>query len=295
MRPFRSLLFVPGNRFDMLEKAKNLRADALIPDMEDSVPIAEKVAARETISSVLPALAEAGHTLVPRANSLSTGLLEEDLAAVIGPYCYGVTVGKVDSMWDIEQISRIIEPLERKAGLAPLSIKLIPWIETAKAIVNLPSICSASPRIVAVALGAEDFTNDMGIKRTDEGPEILYARMAIAVAARAADVLALDTPYANFRDPEGLERDAHTAQNYGFRGKFAIHPGQIEIIESVFSPTSDEVDEAQRIVEAFREAESAGRGSTSLDGKMIDVPVVERAKSLLALAEAIDQSQAGRG
>ena len=294
MEPLRSLLFVPGNRSDMLEKARNLRADALVPDMEDSVPAEEKSKARETIASELPILAEVGHKLVPRTNSLATGLLEEDLTAVIGPYCYGVTVGKVDSAWDVQQISRIIEPLERKAGLPPMSVKLIPWIETAKAIVNAYEICAASPRIVAVALGAEDFTNDMGIKRTDGGGEILYARMAIAVAARAADVLALDTPHTNFRDLEDLRRDAQVAQRYGFRGKFAIHPGQVETIESVFSPSPEDVEEARRILQAWNEAEAAGRGSTSLDGKMIDVPIVERARSLLALAEVIAQSQAGR-
>ena len=280
---------MPGNRADMLEKATGLAPDAFLPDMEDSVPWDEKGNARKVTASVLPRLAEAGTPVIPRVNSLDTGLLEDDLAAVVGPYIFGVSVGKIGSGEDIAQISDVMERLERSQGLDVGRLKLFPWIETASGVVNAREICVASSRIVAVAFGAEDFTNDMGVERTDEESQIAYPRSAVSVAARAADVLAVDTPFFSFRDPEALRRDCLVARRYGFKGKAAIHPAQIEIINEAFSPSAREIDEARRVVEAFDEAERAGRGSTSLDGKVIDVPVVRRARNLLETAEAVGQ------
>ena len=151
MELLRSLLFVPGNRPDMLEKATALQVDALVPDMEDSVPVAEKSQARETIAKMLPTLASEGRKIIPRTNSLGTGLLEEDLSAIVGPHIFGVTVGKADSVWDVHQIALIITKLEQQARLTPGSIRLIPWIETAQGVVHAAEICGASSRIVAVA------------------------------------------------------------------------------------------------------------------------------------------------
>ena len=280
----RSLLFVPGNRFNMLEKAAGFAPDAYIPDMEDSVPWEEKANARNVVASFLPRLAENGLPIIPRVNSLDTGLMEDDLEAVVGPSVYGVSVGKVDSAEDVERISKVVERLEAKAGLEVGHVKLVAWIETAAAIVNAYEICAASPRVVGVAFGAEDFTNDMGIERTAGEAEVAYPRSVICVAARAAGVLALDTPYFVFRDAAGLRRNARVARGQGFRGKFAIHPSQIEVINEAFSPTSTEIEEARRVVAAFEEARREGKGSTSLDGKVIDVPVVRRAQGLLELA-----------
>ena len=232
-------------------------------------------------------LGQAGPLVVPRVNSLDTGLMEEDLAAVVGPHIFGVSVGKVHSPEDIESISSTLDRLERKAGLEVGRIRLIPWIETAKAIVNAYQVCAASPRIVAVAFGAEDFTNDIGIQRTQDGSEVAYPRIVVCVAARAAEVVALDTPFFSFRDPEGLRQDAGIARKYGFQGKFAIHPAQIDVINEVFSPSPAEIEHARRVVAAFEEAQRVGRGTTSLDGKVVDMPVFSRARSLLDLAETV--------
>ena len=289
MTALRSLLFVPGNRSNMLEKAMGISPDAYIPDMEDSVPVEEKENARNVIASFLPRLAEVGPLVIPRINSLDTGLLQDDLAAIIGPHIFGVSVGKIQSTRDIDEISNIIEGLEKKAGLEVGAIKLVPWIETAMAIVNAYEICAASPRIVGVAFGAEDFTNDMAIERTEGESEIDYPRRVMCVAARAADVLALDTPYFSFRDPDGLRKNSLDAKGYGFRGKFAIHPAQVDILNESFSPSVDEIENARRVIAAFEEAERSGRGSTSLDGKVIDVPVVKRARQLLESAEGMNQ------
>ena len=283
----RSLLFVPGNQPRMLQKALGLAPDAYVPDMEDSVPLAEKEEAREVTASFLAGLARTGKLVIPRVNSLESGLLKDDLDSVLGAEIYGVSVGKISSAGQIHAVAGILTGLEKRSGLPSGTVKLIPWIETAIAIVNAYEICKASPRVVAVAFGAEDFTNDMGVTRSEEESQTAYPRAAVAIAARAADVLALDTPYFKLRDLEGLAGDASKARSYGFRGKFAIHPEQIEIINQAFSPSAEEVDRARREVEAFEAAQEAGRGSTSLDGMVIDVPVVRRARKLLEQAEAV--------
>ena len=231
---------------------------------------------------------------------------EESLALERRPHddrvelaCVRLTRILADDLYD-DGVARLFEipvegigiaDLERKARLEVGCIRLVPWIETAMAIVDAYRICASSPRIVGVAFGAEDYTNDMGIERTQSDAEILYPRSVIAVAARAARVLALDTPYFGFRDPDGLRRDAETARSLGFRGKFAIHPAQIEIINETFSPSPAEIEQARKVVSAMEEAKQRGRGSTSLDGQVIDVPVVRRAERLLEVAERMGGQQ----
>lgn len=284
MTILRSLLFVPGNKESMLTKALAQKPDALVPDMEDSVPGAEKANARELIRSFLPKLAATGVPVIPRVNALDTDWLEDDLAAVVGPHVLGISVGKVRNSGDVSAISQLIGSLEERAGLPRGGIKLLPWIETAEAIVNCSAICRASERIVGVAFGGEDFTFDMGIERLEDESQIAYARQSLCIAARAAHVLALDTPYFKLRNPGGLRDNALRAKSIGFKGKFAIHPEQIDALNECFSPSAEEIAHAERVVAAFEEAESRGRGSTSLDGWVIDVPVVKRARALLELA-----------
>ena len=285
MTILRSLLFVPGNKANMLEKALALAPDALVPDMEDSVPVAEKANARATIRSWLPRLAATGIPVIPRVNALDTDWLEADLEAVVGPGIFGISVGKVRGAADIAAISQRIGALERRAGLSPSTLRLLPWIETAEAIVNVSAICRASERIVGVAFGGEDFTFDMGVERLEDDSQVAYARQALCVAARAAHVLALDTPYFKLRNLEGLRDSSLRAKSIGFKGRFAIHPEQIDALNECFSPSAHEIAHAERVVAAFEEAERRGRGSTSLDGWVIDVPVVKRARALLELAQ----------
>ena len=287
MTILRSLLFVPGNTPRMLDRALGLRPDAFVPDLEDSVPWDEKTNARSITASYLERLAATGRPVIPRVNSMDTGLLEEDLAAMVGLHIFGVSVGKMDSPADVDEVAQLLQRLELRAGLAIGAIKLVPWIESARAIVNVYDICASSDRIVGVSLGGEDYTNDMEIERRDDDRELAYPRSAIAIASRAAGVLALDTPFFAFRDPEGLRANSYDSRGYGFRGRFAIHPAQIDIINQVYSPSDAEVEHARRVIAAFGEAARQGRGSTSLDGRVVDVPVVKRAEALLALAEAM--------
>ena len=289
-------LFIPGNRAEMLGKAGRYSASAFIPDMEDSVPLANKAEAREVTADALPSLYELSKPILPRVNSLLTGLTADDLAAVVGPYVVGISIGKVKSADDIAVVDGMLSELERDRGIAVGSVGILPWLETASAIVNAFGICTASERVRWVAFGAEDYSADMGISRavdvagSDTGcveeygeASLLYARSAVAVAARAAGVDALDTPYVKFRDAEGLRREAGLARRLGYVGKFAIHPAQIEVIDAVFSPTDAEIERARRVMEAAAAAEREGRGSVSLDGEMVDAPVVARARNVLGI------------
>ena len=289
----RSLLFVPGNTPRMLDRAIGLRPDAFVPDMEDSVPWDEKSNARNVTASYVPELAATGVSVIPRVNSLDTGLLEEDLSAVVGPHIFGVSVGKMDNPEIVAEVLSLLDRAEDAAGVERGATRLVPWIESAEAIVKVYDICTASERIVAVALGAEDFTNDMEIKRTDGDAELAYARGAIAVAARAAGVLALDTPFFSFRDVIALKANTEMSKAIGFKGRFAIHPAQLDIINSVYSPSEEEISQAQREIEVFEEAAAMGRGSTSLEGKVIDVPVVKRAQALIEKARAMGLAECG--
>ena len=286
MHILRSLLFVPGNRANMLEKAIGLRPDAVVPDMEDSVPMAEKANAREMVATFLPSFTENGHQIIPRVNSLHTGLMEDDIAAIVGPHIAGVSVGKVDGANDVRQIADAVGRREIATGIPFGSISLVLWVETASAIVNAYSICKASKRVIAVAFGGEDLTNDMAIPRTESEEELANPRSVVAVAARAAGVLALETPYFNYKDDEGLRRNSTASRNLGFRGRFAIHPAQIEGINASYMPSEEEIEQARRVVAAFDEAEGRGSAATSLDGMVIDVPVVERARKVLAAAQS---------
>lgn len=281
----RSLLFVPGNRPNMLEKALGFKPDAFVPDMEDSIPDGEKDNARETIKAHLKKLYATGIPIIPRVNALETGLAEADLAAVVGPYIAGISIGKIYTPEDIHQLDDIISELEKRSGIEVGSIKLVPWIETALSIVHCYDICAASPRIVGVAFGAEDFTHDMGIERTQDQKNVEFARNQMVVSARAAGVLALDVPFFSFKDQVALKADAESAKEIGFKGKFAIHPDQIDTINETFKPSKSQIAKAKRVVAVYVQAEEQGRGSTSLDGEVVDVPVVKRAYALLASLE----------
>ena len=266
----------------MLDKALKFKPDAYIPDMEDSVPFGEKAIAREMIRNHLPALSASGVPVIPRINGRNTGFAIDDAAAVVGSNIYGISIGKVNTPEDVHWLDQILYDLEAKNGVAVGSTKLILWIESALGIVNCFEVCTACTRIDAVAFGGEDFTHDMGIQRLEDDSNVAYARQSLCIAARASNVLALDTPYFQFRNEQGLIDNASDSKRIGFKGKFAIHPSQVDPLNRVFSPSQQEVEQAERIVSAFEQAERSGRGSTSLDGKVIDVPVVKRARALLA-------------
>ena len=288
MELYRSFIFVPGNRENMLERAKSFKADVIMVDLEDSVPSREKASARGMAKEWVPALSRQGQRVMVRVNSLDTGLTRSELETLVSPDLYGISLGKVESKWNIRDVDRMLSAIEPLAGVELGSTKVVAWAETASALVDARDIADSSQRVIALAFGAEDFTNDMGIERSDSGDEVQVPRSLVPVAARAANVASLDSPFVAFQDPEALRADAQKARQMGFTGKHAIHPAQLDIINEVFSPAPDEVAYARRVMDAWDKAEAEGRGSLALDGRMVDVPVVKRAQNLLAFADAIE-------
>ncbi|MDO8689722.1 MAG: CoA ester lyase [Dehalococcoidia bacterium] len=281
----RSILSVPGNRPAMLEKARSLPADALHLDLEDAVPPSEKERARQTVRQALPGFALQGQMIVVRVNSLSTGLTEADLDAVLCPHLNAISLPKAESAQDVARVDSMLAIREKALGQPIGKIGLLVWIETPKAVLEASQIASASERTVALLLGADDFTREMGIPRTKEGQELDFARWMVALAARAAGVLAIDTGYPDFRDEEGLVKEAWRARRMGFQGKFLIHPGQIDPVNQVFSPSPEEAREARRVLDAFEEALARGHATTSLDGSLIDTAIAGRARRILDLSK----------
>jgi len=277
----------------MIEKARTLPADALVLDLEDSVPVTEKAKARALVRDSITELASKGQRVFVRINSLASGYGQQDLEAVIIEGIDGISLPKPSSGDEVRQAVAIIERLEGETAAKLGHIKLIPWIETAKGLLNAFDIASASPRVVGISLGAEDFTLDTGIQRSEEGHELFLPRFMMAIAAKAADVIAIDTPYNDFTDEDGLLREARLTRSLGFEGKFVIHPSQIDPVNYVFRPSEEEVAQAKRIDEVFRAAEVQGFASTSLDGKMIDIPQAQRARKLLEVAQSIAQREEG--
>jgi len=275
----------------MLKKAEGFSTRWLIPDLEDSVPDAEKETARKTVGDHLRTLHGAGKYLCPRINSLETGLTADEISALVSDHIVGISVGKISSVEDVRAIEKLIEKAESQNGVSKGSIRILPWLETAGAIVNAYEICASSARIQWAAFGAEDFSADMGISRSvdDSGdgasaalePGLAYARSAVAVAARAAGVHILDTPHTKFRDLDSLENDAREAKALGYKGKLAIHPTQTELIETVFRPSDSEIERARAVLDAAKQAERDGKGAVALDGEMIDMPVIKRAQNVL--------------
>jgi citrate lyase subunit beta/citryl-CoA lyase len=281
----RSLLFTPGNNLRMIVKSGSLGADAVILDLEDSVPMPDKETARLFARDALEEVGRHGSAVFVRINASATGLAEDDLDWVVRPGLRGIVLPKAESANDVAALAAELEKRETR----PLTI--IPLLETAKGIVNAYAIAGASPRVVAVALGGVDFAREMGVSLTPEGRELFFARAQVAVAARAAEVLALDSPCIEVGDRVRLIAESQLARQLGYRGKLLIHPSQIGPVHEVFSPTAGEIADARKITEAFEQARQQGLGAISLDGKMIDEANYRQAQDLLAAAEGMKRDE----
>lgn len=289
----RTLLFVPGNQQRRIEKARNVPADALILDLEDSVPVSEKDVARQTVAGSVEGLSRGERDVLVRINSLQTPFAAADIGAVVARGLRGICLPKSESAEDVRKAEALLAAAESGAGLAPGSVGVLALVETPRGLLNAYEVAAASARVIGLAFGAEDYALEMGVRRTRGGAEIHYPRAALAVAARAAGVMAVDSVYTDVRDTDGLIEETRAVLQLGFRGKLVIHPGQVEPVNRVFAPSAEEVERACRVVQAFDEALAGGRASVSLDGQMIDAPVAERARRVLALSEAIQRRRPG--
>ncbi len=293
MRIYRSFLFAPGNRPRFVEKVAHCGADTVILDLEDAVPIAEKEPTRQAVRAALTTIATC--PVYVRINplvattSFSQAIGEADLEAIVCSDLSGVILPKTESASDAKQAEAILHRLEGERGLTPGGIDLIPIIETALGVHHAFDIASAGTRIRRLAFGAGDFTRDIGVRWSRREVESQYARSALIIASRAAGIEApLDSVWIDIRDLQGLTRSARLVKQLGFQGKMAIHPTQVGPINAAFSPTSDEIENAKRIIAAFELAEAAGEASIQLDGQMIDYPIVEAAQRILNMADALE-------
>lgn len=287
----RSLLFLPGNTPNIIVNGDALGADNVILDLEDAVAPDQKDAARILVRNAIRFLGFKGVELTVRINSLDTPYWQDDLQEMVPLRPDLIMPTKVGSAEDVATLDAFMTQLEERCGLPAGTVKLIPLIETARGLENAFAVASASPRVAALFLGAEDLTTDLRAPRTKEGTEILYARSRMVSAARAAGIDVYDTPFTDVNDDEGAACDARLARSLGFSGKAAISPRHVRAINEAFSPTAKEIDYAREVLAAIGQAKEQGRGAISLYGKMIDKPIVTRAQQTLAMAEAL---QGGR-
>jgi len=278
----RSYLFIPGNHPAMIQNADVFGADALIFDLEDAGAAHEKDAARLLLAGYLSQAHPQGIRIYVRINGLDTAWACPDLEAVVGDAVDGIVLPKA-GLSEVMDLTTILHNLEAQKGLEK-KVAILPIVETAKSLVEVEEIAKLS-RLDGILLGAEDLSADMEFDRTKSGIEIQYPRARIAFACKAARIEAVDTPFTDTNDPEGLREDCLRAQSLGMSAKAAIHPNQTETIHEVFSPSSRRIEWAMRIRAAARKAAEQHRGVFSLDGKMVDTPIIDRAEKILAAAE----------
>jgi len=277
----RSRLYLPGNQPKLMVNAGIHQPDAIILDLEDAVPPGEKDAARFLVRNALRTLDFFGVERMVRINQGQRGL--DDLAYIVPHNVHLVLIPKVESAAQVHAVDEQIKMLSQASGRkAP--VFLMPILESGRGILKALEIAEASPNNVALAIGLEDYTADLGTQRTVEGKESFFARSMLVNAARATGIQAIDTVFSDVSDEGGLRSSVAEAKAMGFDGKGCIHPRQIRVIHEVFAPSGDEIEKAQKIVKAAEDAEKHGLGVVALGSKMIDPPVVKRAMRTLKLA-----------
>ncbi len=284
----RTMMYVPGNNPSMVQDAGIYGADSLILDLEDAVSITEKDAARLLIKYALSFIyCKKRCEKVVRINGLDTPFCKEDLEVIIPCSPDALRVPKVEYPEQILEIDKMISEIEKKHNIEIGTVKIMPIIESAIGVVNAYAIASASKRTVAMSIGGEDFTADLGIKRTKKGDELNHSRAQIVLAARAAGIDPIDTVFSDVNDEEGLRLATKKIKEMGFVGKSIINPRQISTVHKVFTPTDEEIEKSKLIIEAMENAKAEGLGVISLNGKMIDLPVLKRAEQIIAFAKAV--------
>lgn len=293
----RSWMFVPGNRQRMIEKSLGVAVDAVMMDIEDGVAPAEKDAARKQIAACLDQVAARlngdGQYRTParfvRINAVGHERMRDDLALVLRRGLEGLVVPKVETPEQVKTVEQILDRQEPQAGVDRGSVRLLVAIESPKGLFNAYAIATASPRVIGLLFGAEDFSREIGLplRREGEARDLIYARSGIVTAAACAHVQAVDGVWPDLQDIDGLKVFATQSRRLGFSGMSLIHPAQVEIVNAAFTPAADEIDYAQRVLKAFDEARTRGEGAVAFGGQLLDLPIVDRARQTLALAESL--------
>lgn len=279
------MMFVPGNNPGMMADAHIYGPDSIMLDLEDSVSMMEKDTARLLVYNALKTVDYGDTEMVVRINPLSTPYGKKDIEAVVKAGIHVIRMPKTETADEVREVEAEIEKVEREIGALGRT-KIMAAIESALGVVNAYDIATSSKRMMGIALGAEDYCANLKTQRSKDGDELRLARETIVVAARAAGIDALDTVYSNLNDMETFRREVEFIKTLGFDGKSIINPRQIEVVNEVFTPSEKDIQKAKAIVAAIKEAEKKGSGVISLNGKMIDRPVVIRAERTIALAKS---------
>ncbi|MEZ7766417.1 citrate (pro-3S)-lyase subunit beta [Haemophilus parahaemolyticus] len=286
MKLRRSMLFVPGSNAAMISNTFIYKPDAIMFDLEDAVALKEKDSARILVAHALQHPLYQEIETVVRVNPLDSEFGLADLNAVVRAGVDVVRMPKTETAQDVVDMDREITEIEKACGREVGSTKMLAAIESPLGITQANKIATASKRLIGIALGAEDYVRNLKTERSPEGIELLFARCSILQAARAAGIQAFDTVYSNANNEEGFLAEAALIKQLGFDGKSLINPRQIELLHNLFAPTQKDVDQARRIIDAAEEAERNGLGVVSLNGKMIDAPIIDRAKLVLERAKS---------
>ncbi len=282
---FRSQLYVPAKKPGMLQNAPYMGADSVIIDLEDAIALEEKDAARVLTAHALRSVDFGGVGRIVRVNAQDTEFYADDMDVII-PCCPdAIRLPKVESADAIREVDERMTRLEQKAGIPVGTVKVHAMLETALGVMNAMSVASAAKRVTAISLGGQDLAADMGILRTNEGTELLIARGLVVLAARAAKIMAFDTPFTDVDNTEGLLKESRFIVQIGFAGKAAIHPSQSKFINAAFAPDEKTLRKAIAVVRGAREAARKGLGVCVVNGKMVDKPVVEQAESVVLRAK----------
>ena len=278
----RSLMFVPGHNDKLLNSASRSNADVLLLDLEDSVlPVKNKQIARDKIEQWVKNGAFDKHLVFPRVNDRESGQLLKDIHQLTIEGIHGFMYPKSQKGEDVYFFDKLLETIEYEKGLAVGTFKIIPLIETSASVLNAQGICQASARVVAIAFGCEDFIADLEGIHDHEGQSLFVPRAMIAMAARANNVVPIDTVHINVHDLEDLEKNLKIAKNLGFEGMLVLHPKEIELVHKYFSPSEKEVQEAKEMLRLSEEAEKMDKGVAVLNGKFIGPPMVITAKKVI--------------
>ena len=282
-------MFVPGHNRRMVEKAQGTDVDAIMLDIEDGVLPEFKPQAREVIAEALTKPAPAGAPVrFVRMNAVGQPDALRDLDAAVGPNLDGLVVAKVECPEDLHRLDGMVSLLEHQRNVPSGQIRFLVALESANALLNARAIASACPRTMGMILGTEDYARDIGLPvvRTHEASDLIFARSQFVNAATAAGVQSVDGVWPDLNNDDELIADSTRARRLGFTGKSLIHPKQIEVVNRVFSPTAEEVDFAERVLAAFKDAEAKGMGAVAFGGQLLDKPIVDRARAVVELHTA---------
>ncbi|MBN2287579.1 MAG: citrate (pro-3S)-lyase subunit beta [Tissierellales bacterium] len=280
----RTMLYVPGNSPAMVKDIYIYQPDSIMFDLEDSISLSEKDSARFLVSEALKKVDYQGIETVVRVNGLETEFGLEDLEMIVMAQPDVIRLPKTETASDVHEVEAIIERIEQENNIPIGKTKMMAAIETAKGVVNASAIASSSKRLIGIALGAEDYVTNLKTNRSPEGIELLFARCQILNAARAAGIAALDTVYSDVENEEGFRKEVEHIKQLGFDGKSIINPRQIDIVHEIYAPKVKEIEHALKVIAAIKQAEKDNLGVVSLNGKMIDKPIVERAERVLQLS-----------